>query len=172
MYVRPSVHDILLQLHLFLPPLSHATSPTHGHGGHTHVADLPISIWSSSGSSSWGRCKRHRLQQPPKLEHFVPHRDRRHIFKHYQTFLRVANPSWNTTANNFHNNLCFSFFFFSAEEDCGVDYNMICSSLNLLYLSYCWINFELLCPRSSKVSDSSSLSGIRYGMIEPSHQMT
>ena len=33
--------------HLFLPPLSHATSPTHGHGGHIQVVDLPSPIQSS-----------------------------------------------------------------------------------------------------------------------------
>ena len=32
----PQQKSILLQFHLFLPPLSHATCPTHGHGGHGH----------------------------------------------------------------------------------------------------------------------------------------
>ena len=31
----------------FSSPPSHAASPTHGHGGHIHVADLPTTIWSS-----------------------------------------------------------------------------------------------------------------------------
>ena len=51
--VRPSVCPsgfppcqkfLLLQCHLFLPLPSHATSPTHGHGGYIQVADLPSPI--------------------------------------------------------------------------------------------------------------------------------
>ena len=51
----PSITIRVLLFHL--PPLSHATSPTHEHGGHGHgghrhgghiyVADLPSPIWSS-----------------------------------------------------------------------------------------------------------------------------
>ena len=51
----PSITIRVLLFHL--PPLSHATSPTHEHGehghgghrhgGHIHVEDLPSPIWSS-----------------------------------------------------------------------------------------------------------------------------
>ena len=40
---RPSSYSVPS----FSSPLSHAISPTHGHGGHIHVADLPRPIWSS-----------------------------------------------------------------------------------------------------------------------------
>ena len=43
---QPQQKFPLLQFHLFLPPLSHATFPTHERGGYIHVADLP-GIWPS-----------------------------------------------------------------------------------------------------------------------------